>query len=1577
MSFDKDTRNLLAKTVAACRRRLLEDVTDQLRGVFGLHPDGTVLPLEKLTHLSPDQHAAARRLRDLLDHYTAGAAGKDSDRRKAAYERMVLEISFTALNRLAALRLCEERGLVVECVRKGTTSAGFQMFERISGGALGGRYDTYRVFLECLFDEFALDLGVLFDRTTPQSAVFPSERCMEDVLAELNKPELTHLWTEDETIGWVYQYFNPPEERKAMRDASQAPRNSRELAVRNQFFTPRYVVEFLTDNTLGRIWYEMRKGDTVLKEECRYLVRRPNEVFLDPDEDVGSRQKAEGSEDLSQEELLKQPVYIEHRPKKDPRDIKVLDPACGSGHFLLYAFDLLEHIYEEAWEEQWAVCSRLYAEGVSDERKELSGSDCLAKSHGAGGDDLPGDKAIPKGGNLRINGANPQGVCIDTIEHSGGTRTDIEQRVSEFSVDSPRFREGSRNADSDCSEVAVSTGQRSAGGVGSDGGNREIDQRALELALKEIGYNYSNSAYRPLPTAYSSREAFLNAVPKMIIEHNLHGIDIDPRAVQIAALALWLRAQKTWKSLGLKAQERPRIARSNIVTAEPMPGEEDMRREFTAGLKPRVLGQIVDEVFEKMKLAGEAGPLLKIEEEIKDAVAAARKQWEESPKGEQLLLFPRSSAQSAPSRFDFSDLSPSLPTAYRLPPTDFWDQAEDRILDALKEYAERAENGHATRRRLFAEDAARGFAFINLCRNRYDVILMNPPFGASSQESKGYIDNHYPNTKGDLLTNFVERTLQLAEVQGCIGAISSRTPFFLSSFESFRRDVLGNIGVVQLFADLGEGVLDAMVETSIYVITKNISESNRSVFMRLLVETDKENELQMLSDECLSAGRSDKLFVAETKKFSLLRGAPFAYWISARTIKLLANTSPIEGNLAAIRVGLQTGDDRRFLRLIWEVPASKIGGAGIGSDTSRSSRDTTQFRNQFSKLGKRWAVFAKTDNASPWFSPLTLVLDWFRDGDLLKEYVRGRGYSPSKWIQSESLYFRPGFSYMLRSTRIVPFIVPFGVIPAAPVSEVFPFSGHEYSTLGICASNLGSAIARFKGGWFSRAVFQASLIQGLPVCKFSKMSLEHIKEIVDQNVNSRRSVVKRYEPFQEFTLPAWVHTSDKGGTTWDLYSLLGNKLEKEIANAYGFDEDQLDELERDIREAVSIRGKSQNKDAENSPDDSNEDEQELNIELISETLEEKAVGFVMYSFGVALGRWDIRIATDPSLAPKLPDPFDPLPICPPGMLVGPDGLPAEQNRIVSEEWLRARPDANTLPPEGSVKNPAIPDSEYPLRISWDGVLVDDPGFNGDRPHRDDIVRRVREVFDLLWKDKSHEIEQEACDILGVSDLRDYFRKPAGFFQDHLKRYSKSRRKAPIYWPLSTASGSYTIWLYYHRMNNQTLYGAVNKYVEPKIAEVQKEVDSMQYAVEAREKGISLSPPTAYSLLPTSELRKQWEEARAFLGELRDLREELLRIAALPYKPDLNDGVIINAAPFHGLFRLRSWAKDTEDCWKKLAKGDYDWAHSAYTIWPDRVREVCKRDRSIAIAHGLEDLCEVEAPESKKKSGRGRRKKKEP
>jgi hypothetical protein len=129
-------------------------------------------------------------------------------------------------------------------------------------------------------DKEVAEHGVLFSPNDLANRLYPPQRVLDEVLALINSEELAGIWTEDETIGWVYQYFTPKELRDQARKQSQAPRNSYELAFRNQFFTPRYVVEFLTDNTLGRTWYEMRQGETKLVEQCRYMVRRPNEVFL-------------------------------------------------------------------------------------------------------------------------------------------------------------------------------------------------------------------------------------------------------------------------------------------------------------------------------------------------------------------------------------------------------------------------------------------------------------------------------------------------------------------------------------------------------------------------------------------------------------------------------------------------------------------------------------------------------------------------------------------------------------------------------------------------------------------------------------------------------------------------------------------------------------------------------------------------------------------------------------------------------------------------------------------------------------------------------------------------------------------------------------------------------------------------------------------------------------------------------------------------------------------------------------------------------------------------------------------------
>lgn len=320
--MDKDTRNAIDRATQKARRLLEDDFGEQLEGDFDVLASGEI-GVKASKHLKPRQVYARDKIVAAIEHKRA--SGLDAKAAVADYRR---DAAFTTLNRLAALKMLEARELVLECISKGEQSNGY--INEFVGAAkqltILPDSQGYRLYLECIFDELSTEVKVLFDRRDPASVLWPKRATFLALLDLLNLPELAGVWGQDETIGWIYQYFNGGDERKAMREASQAPRNSRELAVRNQFFTPRYVVQFLTDNTLGRIWYEMKGGETALRERCEYLVRKPDETWAP-------------------------------RAKKDPRDLRVLDPACGSGHFLLYAFDLLVTIYEEGWADPAAPTS--------------------------------------------------------------------------------------------------------------------------------------------------------------------------------------------------------------------------------------------------------------------------------------------------------------------------------------------------------------------------------------------------------------------------------------------------------------------------------------------------------------------------------------------------------------------------------------------------------------------------------------------------------------------------------------------------------------------------------------------------------------------------------------------------------------------------------------------------------------------------------------------------------------------------------------------------------------------------------------------------------------------------------------------------------------------------------------------------------------------------------------------------------------------------------------------------------------------------------------------------------------------
>ncbi len=124
--------------------------------------------------------------------------------------------------------------------------------------------------------------------------------------------------------------------------------------------------------------------------------------------------------------------------------------------------------------------------------------------------------------------------------------------------------------------------------------------------------------------------------------------------------------------------------------------------------------------------------------------------------------------------------------------------------------------------RLFAQDALQGLRLIDLCREVFDVVVMNPPFGALASNTKDQLVKAYPRSKNDLLAIMVERGLELLRAGGRLGAITSRTCFFLSSFQKWREEVVLGIAKPEVMADLGFGVMDdAMVEAAAYVLQKS------------------------------------------------------------------------------------------------------------------------------------------------------------------------------------------------------------------------------------------------------------------------------------------------------------------------------------------------------------------------------------------------------------------------------------------------------------------------------------------------------------------------------------------------------------------------------------------------------------------------------------------------------------------------------------------------------------------------------------------------------------------------------------
>ncbi len=323
--LDKSEREHLEDVVIELRETVEADVKYQLEHTYELdEEDGG----ENLFGEEADTRAELVRAVKREDE------NKDWEEK---FDQYVMGVGYTIINRLTALRCMEVRGFIERPVTQfgdsGTTPAAEKLETEEFLSPEEAIIEAYE--RECA--KLTGEIEILFDPDSPYSIIDPGVETFEELCKKLDEvPD--PVWRADDVLGWVYEYYNASKLDELRRKGDREGLAPEDVPPANQFYTPHWVVRMLTDNSLTKMYLES-KGEllSTIEEQQNLSIEERKFRNISPEE---TPSLAEFSTYLvPTEEEGKAPDLNE------PEEIRIIDPACGSGHFLLYAFDILERIW--------------------------------------------------------------------------------------------------------------------------------------------------------------------------------------------------------------------------------------------------------------------------------------------------------------------------------------------------------------------------------------------------------------------------------------------------------------------------------------------------------------------------------------------------------------------------------------------------------------------------------------------------------------------------------------------------------------------------------------------------------------------------------------------------------------------------------------------------------------------------------------------------------------------------------------------------------------------------------------------------------------------------------------------------------------------------------------------------------------------------------------------------------------------------------------------------------------------------------------------------------------------------------
>lgn len=623
--------------------------------------------------------------------------------KEKGFENVVEEVAYTWFNRFIALRFMEANEYLPTGVRVlSSVEAGKKEPDIIHEALnvdlnvdrqliyqLQDANDTvglYRYLLVKQCNALNEILPGLFEQIEDFTEILlPSSLLSEgSVIRELVESIVEEDFKEQvEIIGWMYQYYISEKKDEVFKGLKKNIKITKEnIPAATQLFTPDWIVKYMVENSLGRLWLEGHPNDELKAKWLYYL----DEAEQEP-------------------EVQRQLEEIrEKRGNLKPEDIKVLDPAMGSGHILVYAFDVLFDIY------------------------------------------------------------------------------------------------------------------------------------------KSVGYSE-------------------RIIPRLILENNLYGLDIDDRAGQLAYFALMMKARNKDRrifrekiSLNLCS-----IQESNVFSKETV--------DFFVNSSNEVLPIHKKEfnyLLNLFKDAKEYGSILDV------------------------------------NNIDFSIIEKRV------------EEIEKHITNDLFKYQCRS---------IILEKIPSLITQAKILGQKFDIVATNPPYlgkkGMNVRLANFLVDN-YPNAKSDLFAVFMEKCLKITKVNGFCAMVTMQSWMFLSSLETMRQNLLEGKHISSL-VHMENMVMGIAFGTSA-TVWGNISLPDYKGFYSYVTIDDLTEDNQPLEFPV----KNNRLSFAKVNNFNKIPGSPIAYWVSD-TIREIFSTGMPLGEIAEPRQGMTTSDNQRFLRLWYEVSIEGIG----------------------------------------------------------------------------------------------------------------------------------------------------------------------------------------------------------------------------------------------------------------------------------------------------------------------------------------------------------------------------------------------------------------------------------------------------------------------------------------------------------------------------------------------------------------------------------------------------------------------------------------------------------------------------